>query len=59
VWRELHAMYSTYSKSRVSTLWGSLTKTKKLDLTAQQYITKMKGFHHHLLLLKKQLMMMS
>ncbi|KAK1620266.1 hypothetical protein QYE76_025783 [Lolium multiflorum] len=44
VWRALHNMYSTQSKSRVSTLRGALTNTKKLDMTAQQYITKMKGF---------------
>jgi hypothetical protein len=37
-------MYSTQSKSRVSTLRGNLTNTKKLDMTAQQYVTKMKGF---------------
>ncbi|KAK1603552.1 hypothetical protein QYE76_016565 [Lolium multiflorum] len=30
VWRALHNMYSTHSKSRVSTLRGALTNTKKL-----------------------------
>jgi hypothetical protein len=44
VWSALHNMYSTQSKSRVSTLRGALTNTKKLDMIAQQYITKMKGF---------------
>ncbi|KAK1617180.1 hypothetical protein QYE76_022697 [Lolium multiflorum] len=44
VWHALKELYSSRSKSRVSTLGGSLTNTKKLDLTAQQYISKMKGF---------------
>ncbi|KAK1619804.1 hypothetical protein QYE76_025321 [Lolium multiflorum] len=44
VWTALHELYSSQSKSRVSTIHGALTNTKKLDLSAQQYITKMKGF---------------
>ncbi|KAK1616455.1 hypothetical protein QYE76_021972 [Lolium multiflorum] len=44
VWKALHNLYSSQSKSRVSTIRGALTNTKKLDMTAQQYITKMKGF---------------
>jgi hypothetical protein len=44
VWTALHEIYSSQSKSRVSTIRGALTNTKKLDMTAQQYITKMKGF---------------
>jgi hypothetical protein len=44
VWRALKELYSSQSKSLLSTLRGALTNTKKLDLTAQQYISKMKGF---------------
>jgi hypothetical protein len=44
VWTALNELYSTQSKTRVSTLRGALTNTKKLDLTAQQFLSKMKGF---------------
>ncbi|KAK1697320.1 hypothetical protein QYE76_014017 [Lolium multiflorum] len=44
VWRALQELYTSQSKSRVSTLRGALTNTKKQDMTAQQFITKMKGF---------------
>jgi hypothetical protein len=44
VWRALNNLYAAQSKSRVSTIRGALTNTKKLDMTAQQYITKMKGY---------------
>jgi hypothetical protein len=44
VWRALQELYTSQSKSRVSTLRGALTNTKKLDMTAQQFITKMKGY---------------
>jgi hypothetical protein len=33
---------------RVSNIFGALTNTKKLDMTTQQYITKMKGFDSEL-----------
>jgi hypothetical protein len=52
VWRSLHALYSSQSKSRVSTLRGALTK-KKLDMTVQQYITKMKGYASELATARK------
>ncbi|KAK1611309.1 hypothetical protein QYE76_034982 [Lolium multiflorum] len=44
VWRALQELYTSQSKSRVSTLRDSLTSTKKQDMTAQQFITKMKGY---------------
>ncbi|KAK1629044.1 hypothetical protein QYE76_003359 [Lolium multiflorum] len=44
VWRALNNLYAAQSKSRVSTIRGALTNTKKLDMTVQQYITKMKGY---------------
>jgi hypothetical protein len=44
VWSSLHALYSSQSKSRVSTLRGALTNTKKQGMTVQQYLTKMKGY---------------
>ncbi|KAM0877932.1 hypothetical protein ACQ4PT_035216 [Festuca glaucescens] len=44
VWRALQELYTSQSKSRVSTLRGALTNTKKQDMTAQQFITKMKGY---------------
>jgi hypothetical protein len=44
VWKALVSLFSLQSKSKVSSLRGALINTKKLDLTAQQYITKMKGF---------------
>jgi hypothetical protein len=48
VWRALNNLYAAQSKSRVSTIRGALTNTKKLDMTAQQYITKMKGYDSEL-----------
>ncbi|XP_071676997.1 uncharacterized protein [Lolium perenne] len=53
VWTALHELYSSHSKSRVSTIRGALTNTKKLDLSAQQYITKMKGFASELVAVGK------
>jgi hypothetical protein len=44
VWKALNDLYGSQSKSRVSSLRGAMTNTNKLDLTAQQYISKMKGF---------------
>jgi hypothetical protein len=44
VWSAIHELFSSQSKSRVSNIRGALTNTKKLDMTAQQYITKMKGY---------------
>ncbi|KAK1670537.1 hypothetical protein QYE76_058696 [Lolium multiflorum] len=44
VCRAIHELFSSQSKSRVSNIRGALTNTKKLDMPAQQYITKMKGF---------------
>ncbi|KAK1682055.1 hypothetical protein QYE76_042903 [Lolium multiflorum] len=44
VWRALQELYTSQSKSRVSTLRGALTNTNKQDMTAQQFITKMKGY---------------
>ena len=44
VWGALTAMHTTQSKARVTTLRGALTNTKKEELTAAQYIAKMKGF---------------
>nr|XP_051221145.1 uncharacterized protein LOC127339321 [Lolium perenne] len=44
VWRALNNLYEAQSKSRVSTICGALTNTKKLDMTSQQYITKMEEY---------------
>jgi hypothetical protein len=44
VWSAIHELFSSQSKSRVSNIRGALTNTNKLDMTAQEYITKMKGF---------------
>jgi hypothetical protein len=44
IWSAIHELFSSQSKSRVSNIRGALINTKKLDMTAQQYITKMKGF---------------
>ena len=44
VWHAIHELFSSQSKSRVSNIHGALINRKKLDMTAEQYITKMKGF---------------
>jgi hypothetical protein len=37
-------IFSSQSRARVNMLRGALSNTKKLDLTADRYIAKMKGF---------------
>ena len=44
VWATINTMFSAASRSRVQHLRSALNDTKKKDLTADQYITKMKGF---------------
>jgi hypothetical protein len=53
VWRALNELYYSHSKSRVSTLYGSLTNTKKRDMMEQQYISKMKGYASELAAVRK------
>ena len=44
VWGAIAALYSSQSKARVNMLRGALTNTKKNDMIALQFITKIKGF---------------
>jgi hypothetical protein len=58
VWRAIHELFSLQSKSRVSNLCAALINTKKLDMTAHQYITK-KVLLLNLPLQGRRLMMMN
>ncbi|KAK1665884.1 hypothetical protein QYE76_054043 [Lolium multiflorum] len=44
VWASIQHLFSSQSKAQINTLHGSLSNTKKLDMKAEKYITKMKGF---------------
>jgi hypothetical protein len=44
VWTTITPMFSSVSKSKVPHLRTALNNTKKKDMTADQYFTKMKGF---------------
>ena len=44
VWSAITELFATQSKARISNLRGALINTKKQDMTALQFITKMKGF---------------
>jgi hypothetical protein len=44
VWATVEDIFSSQSRARVNMLRGALSNTKKLDLTADRYIAKMKGF---------------
>ena len=44
VWTTIEDLFAYQSRARVNMLRGALINTKKLDMPARQFITKMKGF---------------
>jgi hypothetical protein len=44
VWSTITSMFSSASKSKASHLRTALNNTKKKDMIADQYVTKMKGY---------------
>ncbi|KAK1606145.1 hypothetical protein QYE76_029818 [Lolium multiflorum] len=44
VWSLVNNLFASRSKANVSHLRGALSNTKKLNMTADQYIAKMRGF---------------
>jgi hypothetical protein len=44
VWTKIEALFASQSRARVNFLRGALINTKKLDMTAREYIGKMQSF---------------
>jgi hypothetical protein len=44
VWATVEDLFSSQSRAKVNMLRGALSNTKKLDMSANKYITKIKGF---------------
>jgi hypothetical protein len=44
VWRTIHALFKEQSRARIGMLRAALVNTKKLDMTATAFISKMKGY---------------
>jgi hypothetical protein len=43
-WATISAMFASASKAKASHVWTALNNSKKKEMTAEQYLSKMTGF---------------